>query len=124
MKYQIENWQGIVFLSRADEVLFSLGWQSSRDSVSIKILVPITSLGWHQEGYGKLLLPKVTRTPFQLLKHKLNNTSKKHIAMAQLLMCTIELHKLMNQNNNVKMTFQITSLTALYFSLVSCAISR
>ena len=39
-----------LFLSRADEALFSLGWQSSRDGVSIKIPVSITSLGWRQEG--------------------------------------------------------------------------
>ena len=39
-----------LFLSWADEALFSLGWQSSRDGVSIKIPVPITSLGWCQEG--------------------------------------------------------------------------
>ena len=51
MKYQIENWRGIVFFSRAGEALFSLGWQSPRDGVSIKILVPITSLGWRQEGH-------------------------------------------------------------------------
>ena len=48
MKYQIENWRCIVFFS---QVLFTLGWQSSRDGVSIKIQVPITSLGWHQEGH-------------------------------------------------------------------------
>ena len=40
-----------LFLSLADEALCSLGWQSSRDGVSIKIPVPITSLGWHQEGH-------------------------------------------------------------------------
>ena len=40
-----------LFLSRADEVLFSLGWQSSRDDVSIKIPVSITSLGGCQEGH-------------------------------------------------------------------------
>ena len=40
-----------LFLSRAGEALFSLGWQSPRDGVSIKILVPITSLGWRQEGH-------------------------------------------------------------------------
>ena len=34
-----------LFLSRADEALFSIGWQSARDSVLIKIPVPITSLG-------------------------------------------------------------------------------
>ena len=51
MKYQFEDWQGIVFLSRAGEVLFSLGWQSPRDGVSIKTLVPITLMGWCQEGH-------------------------------------------------------------------------
>ena len=34
------------------------------------------------------------------------NTSEKHIAMAQLHMCTIELHKLMNENNNVETSFK------------------
>ena len=38
MKYQFEDWRRVVLLSQAGEALFSLGWQSPRDGVSIKIL--------------------------------------------------------------------------------------
>ena len=38
MKSQFEFWQGIVLLSQAGKTLYSRGWQSPRDDVSIKIL--------------------------------------------------------------------------------------
>ena len=41
----------MVFPSRASEALFSLGWQSPRDGVSIKTLVRIALMGWCQEGH-------------------------------------------------------------------------
>ena len=51
MKYQFDAWQDAVSISWEGESLFSLGWQSPRDGASIKILGPITILGWHQEGH-------------------------------------------------------------------------
>ena len=56
-----------LFLSRADEALFSLGWQSSRDGVLIKILVPI------RKEVRKGLRPKKSATLFLKCLLKLNN---------------------------------------------------
>ena len=41
LKYQFDTWQGIVSISWAGEWFFSLGWQSPRDDVLIKVLVTI-----------------------------------------------------------------------------------
>ena len=38
-KYGVHIRQGYSYVLRADEALISLGWQSSRDGVSIKIPV-------------------------------------------------------------------------------------
>ena len=61
-----ENLRGIVFFShrqmKPDDCLC---WQSSRDGVSIKIPVPMTSLGWQQEGHlAYKNLPHFSRNVF------------------------------------------------------------
>ena len=40
---------GIVSVSWVGELLFIRGWQSSRDGVSMKILIPVNILSWHLE---------------------------------------------------------------------------
>lgn len=51
LKYKFDAWWGIVNISWAGELLFSLGWQSATDGVSTNILVTITILDWCQEWH-------------------------------------------------------------------------
>ena len=44
LTYQFDNWRSITSISCVVKLLFSLGWQSFRGNVSIKLLVPITIL--------------------------------------------------------------------------------
>ena len=50
MKYQFDAWRGLVSISWAGESL-NHSWQSARDGVSMKILLPITILGWRQQSH-------------------------------------------------------------------------
>ena len=49
LTYQFDVWQSIMYISCVVKLLFSLGWQSFRGNVSVKLLVPITILGWYQK---------------------------------------------------------------------------
>ena len=53
-------------------MLFSLGWQSPRDGVIIKILVSISILAWHQEGEPVKILPHLTNQKDSSVEDSLN----------------------------------------------------
>ena len=46
LKYQFDSWWSVVLTSWSIELLFSLGWESPRDGVSMKIMVPMTMLDY------------------------------------------------------------------------------
>lgn len=49
LKHQFDTWRGIALISWAGELFFSFGWQSSRECVLIKTLVPITVLNYPRD---------------------------------------------------------------------------